>query len=76
MYRRTPCESVGRNLTINQNAEGINIVHVDLDADDAEVDVGGGAQRRHIREELVDHKIERLEKLGVRDKRPAASKKA
>ena len=62
--------------TINQNDEGIDVVHDDVDANGAEVDVGDYTQRRRIREELVDHKIERLEKLGVHDERPAASKKS
>ena len=76
MYRRTQCDSVGRQSTINQNAEGIDVVHDDVNADDAEVDVGDDAQRRCIHDELVDHEIERLEKLGIHDERPAASGKA
>ena len=76
MYRRTMCQSVGRHSTINRYVTGIDAVHDDIDANNAEVDVGDDAQRRRVRKELVNHEIERLEKLGVRDERPAASMKA
>ena len=62
--------------TINQNVEGIYVVHDDIDADDPELDVGDDSQTRRIREELVDHEIERLENPGVCDERPVASMKA
>ena len=65
MYRRTLCESIGQNVS-----------HDNADANDAEVDVGDDAHRRRIREELVDNEVKRLEKLGIRDERPAASMKA
>ena len=76
MYRRTLCDLVGRNSTINQYADGIDAIHDNVDTDDAELDVGSDAKRQRICKELVDHEIERLEKRGVCDERPAASMKA
>ena len=69
-------QSVGQNSTINQKAEGIDVVHDDVNANDAEVDVGYDAQRQCIHEELLDHEIKRLEKLGVRDEQRTTSGKA
>ena len=59
--------------TINQYVAGIDAIHDDADANDAQV-VGNNAQRRRIRKELVNHEIKRMESLAFDEQQVASMK--